>query len=71
MATLDKRKQAIDTEQFSVLNPIPPFVSICLRFANISPHEFSKIAQLAADSQNDARLIEMVKKAGDELRISF
>jgi hypothetical protein len=36
-----------------------------LKFTAISPYEFSKIAQLAASYQNDARLIEMVRIEGD------
>jgi hypothetical protein len=65
MPTSEHHKLTIDTEHFSVLDLVPPFVNICLRSAAISPRDVAKIAQLAADYQNDARLIEMVRKAGD------
>jgi hypothetical protein len=64
-ATFEHRKLIINTEHFSILNITPPFVDICLKFTAISAREFSKIAQLAADYQNDARLIEMVRIGGD------
>ena len=65
MPTSEQRKLAITTEHFFVLEPVPPFVDVCIRSAAISPREFSKIARMAAGYQNDARLIEMVRKAGD------
>jgi hypothetical protein len=65
MPTTEPRKLTVDTEHFSILNVTPPFVDICLRSAFISQREFSKIAQTAADYPNDARLIEMVRNAGD------
>lgn len=65
MTTLEHRSPALNTERFSILNPVPPFVDLCLRIADITPHEFSKIARHAAGFPNDARLIEMVRQAGD------
>jgi hypothetical protein len=58
-------KSAVDTERFQFLNPTPPFVEVCLRPANISHRDFQSIANLAASYRNDARLVLMVKKAGD------
>ena len=63
--TFEQRKLIIDTEHFSILNITPPFVDICLKSTAISARDFSKIVQLAADYQNDARLIEMVRIGGD------
>jgi hypothetical protein len=65
MPTSEQHKMTIDTEHFSVLDLVPPFVNVCLRSAAITPRDAAKIAQLAADYPNDARLIEMVRKAGD------
>ena len=65
MLTHEHHKLTIDTGRFIFLNPIPPFVDIGLRHAAISPSDFSKMAQLAASYPNDARLIEMVRRAGD------
>jgi len=65
MRRIDQRRAAIDTGRFSILSPLPPFVDICLRSAAIGPLDFPKIAQLAAAYPNDARLIEMVRAAGD------
>ena len=65
MPTTVPRKFTVDTEHFSILNVTPPFVDICLQSAFISQHEFWKIAQIAAGYPNDARLIEMVRNAGD------
>jgi hypothetical protein len=65
MPTTDQRKLTVDTEHFSILNVTPPFVDICLQAAFISHREFPRIAEMAAGYPNDARLIEMVRKAGD------
>ena len=65
MPATESRKLNVDTEHFSILNITPPFVDICLQSASISEHEFSKIARIAAAYPNDARLIEMVRNAGD------
>jgi hypothetical protein len=65
MPTTEPRKPTEDTEHFSILNITPPFVDICLQSATISEREFSKIARIAASYPNDARLIEMVRNAGD------
>ena len=65
MATLEHRKSPVNTEHFTILKPIPPFVDLCLRLADITPQEFARIARLAAGFPNDARLIEMVRQAGD------
>ena len=65
MPTTEPRKLTVDTEHFSILHVIPPFIDICLQSAFISQHEFWKIAQIADDYPNDARLIEMVRNAGD------
>jgi len=65
MPAAGSRKLNGDTEHFSILNITPPFVDICLQSASISEREFSKIARIAAAYPNDARLIEMVRNAGD------
>ena len=65
MPATEPQKLSVDTEHFSILNIIPPFVDICLQSASISEREFSKIARIAAAYPNDARLIEMVRSAGD------
>jgi hypothetical protein len=70
-ATFEQKRLVIDTGHFSILNVTPPFVDICLQFATISAHEFSKIAQLAASYKNDARLIEMVRIGGGTLPRKF
>jgi hypothetical protein len=57
---------AVNTEHFYVLAPIAPFVDIGLRFSDISRREFDKIVKRTADYQNDPRLIEMVRRAGDD-----
>jgi hypothetical protein len=65
MPSTEQRKFTVDTEHFSVLNVTPPFIDICLKFASIHRHEFSRIAELAAGYPSDARLVEMVRIAGD------
>jgi hypothetical protein len=65
MTTNKQRKQAINTEHFCILNVTPPFVDICLQSTFVSRHEFSRIAGIAASYPGDARLIEMVRMAGD------
>jgi hypothetical protein len=65
MPAAEPRKLNANTEHFSILNITPPFVDICLQSASISEREFSKIARIAASYPNDARLIEMVRNAGD------
>lgn len=59
------RTSVVDTEHFSVLHITPPFVDICLQSTFISQPEFLKIAEIAVGYPNDARLIEMVRIAGD------
>jgi hypothetical protein len=58
-------KLKVNTEQYTVLSPVPPYVDIILEHVAITPHEFAKIADLALSYQNDPRLVEMVRKAGD------
>lgn len=65
MPTTEPRNPTVHTERFSILNVTPPLVDICLQFAFISRGDFSKIARVAASYPNDARLIEMVRHAGD------
>jgi hypothetical protein len=65
MPTSEQRKLTIDTEKFSVLDIVPPFINVCLKSIAVSAEDFEKIAQIAANYQNDARLIEMVRKGGD------
>jgi hypothetical protein len=55
----------LNTREYSVLSPIPPFVDIILQNANIDQAEFNKIVQLARGYQSDPRLVEMVRRAGD------
>jgi len=55
----------VNTEHFSILNVTHPLVNICLQSAVIGRDDFSKIARVAASYPNDARLIEMVRHAGD------
>lgn len=65
MPATQYRTSTVDTEHFSILDITPPFVDICLQSTFISQREFSKIAEIAAGYPNDARLIEMVRIAGD------
>lgn len=65
MASQKQRRLTIDTGRYFVLSPIPPFVDIIFQSTVINKNEFSKIVNLAADYQNDPRLIEMVRKGGD------
>jgi hypothetical protein len=65
MSATEQRKFTVDTEHFSILNVTPPFVDICLQYATVQRPEFPKIAELAAGYSHDARLIEMVRFAGD------
>jgi hypothetical protein len=65
MPTTQYRTLVVDTEHFSVLHTTPPFVDICLQSTFITQREFLKIAEIAAGYPNDARLIEMVRLAGD------
>lgn len=65
MENLIHRRSTIDTGQYFVLAPIPPFVDIILQSITINRREFSKIVNLAAGYQNDPRMIEMVRKSGD------
>ncbi len=65
MPTTQYRTSIVNTEHFSILNITPPFVDICLQSAFVSQREFSKIAEIAAGYPGDARLIEMVRMAGD------
>ena len=65
MPTTSYQTRVVDTDHFSILNITPPFVDICLQSVSISEREFVKIAEMAASYPNDARLIEMVRIAGD------
>jgi len=66
MTTTEPRKSTVvATEHFSILNVTPPFVDICLQFAFVSRREYLKVAGIAAGYPGDARLIEMVRVAGD------
>ncbi len=65
MDTKTHRHSTIDTEQYSVLAPIPPFVDICLQSISINRREFSQIIARTASYHNGPRMIEMVRKAGD------
>ncbi len=55
----------LNTKHYSVLSPIPPFVDILLSQSIIDEMEFKKIVSLIDTYQSDARLIEMVRLAGD------
>lgn len=65
MPSTEQRKFTVDTEHFFILNVTPPFVDICLKFASVHRHEFPKIAEIASGYPGDARLVEMVRFAGD------
>ncbi len=65
MSATEHQNLTADTERFSILNTTPPFVDICLQHTFVSRREFSKVAEIAAGYPNDARLIEMVRIAGD------
>jgi hypothetical protein len=65
MPTTQYRTSAVETDHFSILHVTPPFVDICLKSVSISEAEFTRIAEIAAGYPNDARLIEMVRMAGD------
>jgi hypothetical protein len=65
MPASEQRKLNVDTKNFTILNITPPFVDILLKSTAISPRDFSKIVRLTAEYQNDGRLIEMVRHAGD------
>lgn len=65
MKTPAMHKISIDTDHYYVLNPIPPYVDIILHNVSINEKEFTKMAALSSSYQNDPRLVEMVRKAGD------
>lgn len=65
MPSTELRKFTVDTEHYSILNVTPPFVDICLQFAAVHRREFPRVAEIAAGYPHDARLIEMVRIAGD------
>jgi hypothetical protein len=65
MPDLKDRQLTIDTGRYYILAPLLPFVDICLQSTAINPDEFSKIVNLAANYQDDPRLIEMVRMGGD------
>jgi hypothetical protein len=65
MPATQYQTSVVDTEHFSILHTAPPFVDICLQSTVISQREFLKIAEIAVGYPNDARLIEMVRLAGD------
>lgn len=65
MPATEQQKPTIHTERFTILNVTPPFVDICLQYAFVSRREFPRVAEIAAGYPNDARLIEMVRMAGD------
>jgi len=60
-----QRRSTIDTEQYYILAPIPPFVDTILQSIPINQREFSKIVELAGAFPNDPRMVEMVRKSGD------
>lgn len=55
----------LNTKEYSILSPIPPFVDIILKNSDINEMEFLKIVDLTKSYKNDPRLIEMVRRAGD------
>jgi hypothetical protein len=65
MSSTEQLKFTVDTGHFYILNVTPPFVDICLKFASVHRREFPKIAAIVAGYPQDARLIEMVRFAGD------
>jgi hypothetical protein len=65
MTTTEPRKSTVATEHFSILNVTSPFVDICLQSTYVSRREYLKVAGIAAGYPGDARLIEMVRIAGD------
>jgi hypothetical protein len=65
MTTTISFHQKIDTSNYSVLAPIPPFVDIILKNSGVTETEFPKIVKLVSEYQNDTRLVEMVRQAGD------
>jgi hypothetical protein len=65
MPATEQRKSLVNTAHFSILNVTPPFADICLQYAFVSRAEFPRVADIAAGYPNDARLIEMVRMAGD------
>lgn len=52
-------------KEYSLLNPVPPFVDIILRHADLNRAEFEKLVHMANGYRNDPRLVEMVRQAGD------
>ncbi len=65
MPTSEHHPRPLDTKHFSVLSPVPPYVDICLKAVALTPREYAKVVALAVGYPNDARLIEMVRLAGD------
>jgi hypothetical protein len=65
MAHHQTKPLKINTGRYFILSPILPFVDIILQCTPINRREFSQIVDLATGYQNDPRLIEMVRKAGD------
>jgi hypothetical protein len=65
MSSTEQLKFTVDTGHFYILNVTPPFVDICLQFASVHRREFPKIAAIVAGYPQDARLMEMVRMAGD------
>lgn len=65
MKTPAIHKISIDTDHYFVLNPIPPYVDVILHNVSINEKEFARMATLSSGYQNDSRMVEMVRKAGD------
>ena len=55
----------LEFQAFHVFESSSSLRGTLLRPANINAREFAKISRLTAAYPNDARLVEMVRKAGD------
>lgn len=65
MSETEKHRVNVDTGKFTVLNVRPPFVDILIASTDIRPVDFQRIVQLTGEYKGDARIIEMVRYAGD------
>jgi hypothetical protein len=65
MVNQKRKPLKINTGRYYILSPILPFIDIILQSIAINKREFSQIELLAADYQNDPRMIEMVRRGGD------
>ena len=65
MPASEQRKLKVDTGKFTVLNVRPPFVDLLIRSVDIDPGDYERILQIIGRYHGDARLIEMVRYAGD------